>query len=233
MKDQSGINYFKNLLSRKVTKQDVKIENIKTYTTEAAKSEFKPKPYIPKKEEVKEIFYNAKKIKSIFILPCGVILTYFTLSPWKSFNSEIINNTFHEFLKLSSYMIFIPAGYIYSVLKKNKMNTFSKLRTITSVSAVLIVGISLLNESWSYSKFSYLNFIPLLLIISPIMKNGIKNNGLHNIMISFSIFCVLLNFLTAYHSYQFNKSKKDFFIDWYLRKKYIPKFKLTQEAKSI
>lgn len=130
-------------------------------------------------------------------------------------------------------MILIPAGYIYSVLKKNNMSTYSKLRIITSISTLVIVGVSLLNESWSYSKFSYLNVFAFLFIISPLMKNSIKNNGLHNIMVSFSIFGVLLTLLTAYHSYQFNKSKKDFYIDWYLRKKYIPRFKLAQETKSI
>jgi hypothetical protein len=233
MKDQSGINYFKNLLSRKISKQDIKIEKIKTYTTEAPKGEFKPKPFLPIKEEVKEIIYNAKKIKSIFILPCGVILTYFTFSPWSHLNSDITNNTYYEFLKLSSFMLLIPAGYICSVLKKNKMSSHSKLRYITSISSLLIVGVSLLNESWSYSKYSFISLFAFVYILSPLAKNGIKNNGLHNTMISFSIFCFLVSLLASYHSYQFNKYKKEFFIDWYLRKKYIPKLKLAEEAKSI
>lgn len=71
MKDQSGINYFKNLLSRKVTKQDIRIENIKTYSAEAVKNEFKPKPYIPKKEEFKEIIYNSKKLNQFLFYLVG------------------------------------------------------------------------------------------------------------------------------------------------------------------
>jgi len=118
-------------------------------------------------------------------------------------------------------------------IKTNKSGIIARqfpFQNITLAISILTMFALTMNDSWKFSPYgSGILLISNLFLLFFLSKAKSFQGNLSNTVKALVFMSTIVNATATYLNYNFNSNKKNFFIDWYLRKSSISKYASTNK----